>query len=138
MAAQGQNKGFHVLDEFVCEAVHDASVPLANRTNQGRNEGTSVVEELLFEASGEPTTEDGKGSERQSPDPTALNDAIKSEAQRLAAIIAASADPLGAAKLFQKFLLAELGGSEKTAGREKSAMLQRDNPESTDGERRRR
>jgi hypothetical protein len=116
MAAQGQNKGFHVLDEFVCEAVHDASVPLANRANQGRNEGMSVVEELLFEAGREPTTEAREGSEpRQSLGPTALNDAIQSEARRLAAIIAASADPLGAATLFQKFLLAELGGSEKTA-----------------------
>jgi hypothetical protein len=76
----------------------------------------SVVEELLFEAGREPTSEDGEGPEqRQSPGPTALNDAIKSEARRLAAIIAASADPLGAATLFQKFLLAELGGSEKTA-----------------------
>ena len=112
MAAQGQNKGFHVLDDFVCEAVHDASVPLANPAHQGRNEGMSVVEELLIDAGSESSSEGGQNPE-SSPD--ALNDAIKSEARRLAAIIAASADPLGAARLFQKFLLAELGGSEQTA-----------------------
>ena len=53
MAAQGRNEGFHVLDEFVCEAIHASSVPLASPTNQGRNEGMSVVEELVFEASPE-------------------------------------------------------------------------------------
>lgn len=47
MAAQGRNEGFHVLDEFVCEAIHAPSVPLANPANQGRNGGMSVVEELV-------------------------------------------------------------------------------------------
>jgi RNA polymerase sigma factor (sigma-70 family) len=49
MAAQGRNQGFHVLDDFVCEAIHAPSVPLANPTNQGGNEGMSVVEELVVD-----------------------------------------------------------------------------------------
>jgi hypothetical protein len=58
MAVQGHNKGFHVLDEFVCDAIHDPSVPLANPANQGRNEGMSVIEELLCEAGKAPPSED--------------------------------------------------------------------------------
>jgi hypothetical protein len=116
MAAQGQNKGFHVLDEFVCEAIHDLSVPLANPAHQGRNEGLSVIEELLFEAGKGPTSEDGENPEhRQTPSPNALNDVIKSEVQRLAVIIASSDDPIGAVTLLQKLLVAELSGIEKTA-----------------------
>jgi hypothetical protein len=116
MAAQGQNKGFHVLDEFVCEAIHDPSIPLANPVHQGRNEGLSVIEELLFEAGKGPASEDGENpGHRQTPGPTALNDAIKSEVQRLAVIIASSDDPIGAVTLLQKLLVAELSGIEKTA-----------------------
>lgn len=50
MAAQGQNSGFHVLEDFVCDAIHGPSVPLANPANQGHNEGMAVVEELVFYA----------------------------------------------------------------------------------------
>lgn len=50
MANQGRDEGIHVLDEFVCEAVHAPSVSLASPANQGRNEGMSVVGELLFDA----------------------------------------------------------------------------------------
>lgn len=53
MANPGNNEGFHVLDDFVCKAVHDPSAPLANPANQGRNEGMSVIEEVVFEASNE-------------------------------------------------------------------------------------
>lgn len=49
MAAQGRNEGFHVLDDFVCEAIHAPSIPLASPTKQGRNEGMSVVEELVVD-----------------------------------------------------------------------------------------
>lgn len=47
MSAQGCNQGFRVLDEFICEAIHAPLLPLANPANQGRNEGMSVVEELI-------------------------------------------------------------------------------------------
>src|SRR5438067_12683960 len=100
MANPGHNEGFHVLDDFVCEAIHAPSVPRANPANQGRNEGMSVIEELLFEAGKAPTSEDMEDPNgRPTPGSAALDDAIKSEAQRLAAIIAASADPIGAVTL---------------------------------------
>ena len=53
MANPGRNEGFHVLDDFVCEAIHAPSVPLANPANQGRNEGMSVVDEVAFDGPGE-------------------------------------------------------------------------------------
>ena len=49
MANPGHNEGFHVLDDFVCEAIHDPAVPLANPANQGQNEGMSVIEEVVFD-----------------------------------------------------------------------------------------
>jgi hypothetical protein len=115
MAATGHNKGFHVLDEFVCEAIHDPSVLPASPANQGRNEGMSVIEELLFDA-GTTTSEDVADPDGKcAPGPLVLDDAIKTEAERLAVIIAASADPIATATLFQKHLLAELSGIRKTA-----------------------
>lgn len=113
MAAQGRNKGFHMLDEFVCEAIHDPSVPRANPANPGRNEGMSVSGERLFEAGKAPPLEDPNG--RPLPSTDVLDDSIKSEAQRLAAMFAASADPIGIVTLFQKLLLAELTSIQKTA-----------------------
>jgi hypothetical protein len=110
MAAQGHNQGFHVLDEFVCDAIPEPSIPLATPLNQGRNEGMSVVEELLLEAGNAPPSEGPDG--RQSPGTAVTEEALKSEAQRLAAMIAASADPVGTATRFQKLLLAELAGDE--------------------------
>jgi hypothetical protein len=58
MASQGRNEGFHVLDEFVCEAIHAPSVPLANPANQGQNQGLSVVEELVVELGTQSGTSD--------------------------------------------------------------------------------
>ena len=49
MPAQGRNEGFHVLDDFVCEAIPITSVPPTCPTSHGRNEGVSVVEELVCE-----------------------------------------------------------------------------------------
>jgi hypothetical protein len=53
MPNPGHNEGFHVLDDFICEAIHEPSVPLASPANQGHNEGTSAVEELDCDASNE-------------------------------------------------------------------------------------
>ena len=103
MPAPGFNPGFHVLDDFVCEAIHAPSVPLADPANQGRNEGMSVVEELVVAAGKEPKR------------PAALKEALESEVERLARLISTSADPIGTAALFQKLLLAALAGSEKSA-----------------------
>lgn len=103
MPAPGQNAGFHVLDDFVCEAIHAPGVPLADPAKQGRNEGMAVVEELMLEA--------GKERTRSA----ALEDTLESEVERLARLISTSADPIGTAALFQKLLLAALAGSQKSA-----------------------
>jgi hypothetical protein len=40
-------------DDFVCDAIHDPAIPMAKPENQRKDEGMSVVEELVFDASGE-------------------------------------------------------------------------------------
>lgn len=47
MISPGQNDGFHVLDDFVCDAVHAPSIPSANSAQQGQSEGITVVEEVI-------------------------------------------------------------------------------------------
>ncbi len=46
MDRKGQNEGFRVLDEFVCEAIHAPGVPPAPPNKRGQNEGVRVLEEL--------------------------------------------------------------------------------------------
>jgi hypothetical protein len=62
MAQRAENEGFRMLDDFVCEAIHDPSIPLANPAKQGRNEGMSVVVELVSGAPRETETA-GNGSD---------------------------------------------------------------------------
>jgi hypothetical protein len=42
----GQNEGYRVLDDFVCEAIHESTVPRIPPNQRGQNEGVRVVEEL--------------------------------------------------------------------------------------------
>jgi len=49
MAKQGQNEGVRVLDDFVCEAIVDPSVPKAPPTSQGRNEAVRIIDEVIIE-----------------------------------------------------------------------------------------
>ena len=49
MDIQGQNEGLRLLDDFVCEAIHDPALPLALPTKQGQNEGVRILESLLDE-----------------------------------------------------------------------------------------
>jgi hypothetical protein len=65
MAKRAENEGFRMFDDFVCEAIHDPSTPLANPAKQGRNEGISVGAELILDASQESEAE-SKGSSLQS------------------------------------------------------------------------
>ena len=58
---QGQNQGFCVLNEFVCEAIQAPAVPPAGPTKRGQNEGTRVVQELVVDAYKAST--EGKGSD---------------------------------------------------------------------------
>ena len=109
MAAQGRNQGFHVLDEFICEAIHAPSVPRANPANQGKNEGMSVVEELVFEAGSEETTDQTADTDRrQSSLPNGPDAALKSTIKPLAAYISASSNPGGTLAHAMQLLLAEL------------------------------
>jgi hypothetical protein len=44
MPAPGHNTGFHVLEDFVCEAIHASFVAHADLANQGRNEEMAGLE----------------------------------------------------------------------------------------------
>jgi hypothetical protein len=61
MAKRAQNEGVRMLDDFVCDATHDPSIPLANLASQGRNEGMAVVAEIVIGVPQESETE-GKHS----------------------------------------------------------------------------
>ena len=98
MAAQSCNNGFYILDEFVCEAIHAPSVPLANPANQGRNEGMCVVEELLLQVEQETTSQSEP-----------LNQALRPVVEQLAILISASGDPRKVFAQAQELLVAELG-----------------------------
>lgn len=50
MPSQGQNQGFLLIDEFICEAIPDPGVPQAPPARQGRNEGMGVFDEVIVEA----------------------------------------------------------------------------------------
>jgi hypothetical protein len=105
MPASGQNEGFHVLDDFVCQAIPAPTISPAGPDKQGRNEGMFVTEELVFEA-GKTLTEP--------PGPVVLDATLRSEANRLAALIAASSDPDSNTARFQKLLLDELANLRRS------------------------
>jgi len=54
---EGRNNGFHVLDDFVCEAIQGPDLPAANLDNHGQNAGMAVIEEVLLEAGNQPASE---------------------------------------------------------------------------------
>ncbi len=92
------------------------SVPLANLTNQGQNDGMSVVEELVFEARQEATVDDPDNPDgRRSSVPVAQDAGLKSVIEPLATYISASRDPRGALALAIELLLAELNGIDQAA-----------------------
>lgn len=66
MAAESRNEFFHVLDDFVCEAIHAPSALSAGPGKAGRAEGISVVEELLVDF--RPNVRPGRESPESSPD----------------------------------------------------------------------
>ncbi len=51
MANKSQNEDFHVLDDFVCEAIYDPAVPRITSTSKGQNEGMRVVDEIVVDLS---------------------------------------------------------------------------------------
>ena len=63
MASRAENEGMWVLDDFVCDAILEPGIPRADPRNQGGNEGTLVVEELVVEQETDRANE-GKPAER--------------------------------------------------------------------------
>ncbi len=61
MAERANNEGFHVLDEFVCDAIREPGIPQADPKKQGKNERIRVIEELVFGGQSA-TKEDGKAA----------------------------------------------------------------------------
>lgn len=116
MATQGRNEGFHVLDGFVCEAIHAPSVPLASPTNQGQNEGMSVVEELVFDAGREATSDKTVQPNSRRPSlPAGPEAALKAAIEPLTAYISASSNPRGALAHALELLFAKVTGVEQAA-----------------------
>src|SRR5215217_5063768 len=100
MAAQGQNQGFHVLEDFVCQAVPNPALPPANPANQGRNEGVVAHDEILVDGGQRQTAARVEEPSRSEPrSAAALLEAIQEEVRRLSVIISESADPAGTAAL---------------------------------------
>jgi DNA-binding transcriptional MocR family regulator len=90
--ARGENEGFVVLNELVCDAIPAPGVPRASA--RAESEGMTIVPELVYDAGGAKADD--------------LDSALKAEAARLAALISTSADPTGSAARFQKLLADEL------------------------------
>ena len=100
MANPARSQGIHVLDDFVCEAIHEPSVSPADSSKQGRNEGMSVIREVAWDAREEPISK--------------LPEVVKSEVHQLASFISNSSDPANAKSLVQKLLLEELASIQKS------------------------
>ena len=49
MSERTENEGFRMMEDFVCDAIHDSGIPQADPTKPGKNEGMRLVEELVFE-----------------------------------------------------------------------------------------
>jgi hypothetical protein len=70
MASRGKNEGVRVLEDFVCEAIHDSEVRGADEKRQERNEGMRMVDHLAFEPSAEKSKhEETENSQGASPAP---------------------------------------------------------------------
>lgn len=60
MAAFGENEGIHMLEEFVCEAIHPPGLPRGNPNSPGVNDGMLVVEETILDL-GRPAADEPLG-----------------------------------------------------------------------------
>jgi hypothetical protein len=53
MANRGQNEGIRIVDDFVCQAIHEPSVPRADPASRARSEGVHVIDEFVVHAGSE-------------------------------------------------------------------------------------
>lgn len=125
MGAQGLNKGFHVLDEFVCEAIHAPSVPVPSHANKGRNPGMSVVKEFVFDVTPRTADESAASNGCRASSLDEPDARLESVIEPLATYVVGSNDPRGAladalellfGKLFGVGLASELTESFRRAG----------------------
>lgn len=108
MSASGRNSGFHLLDDFVCQAIHPQGASLANPAKPGRNEGMAVVEELLFDT-GLQTNSNSVFTDQ------GLRAEVSRLAEALSCYISASDDPVSTVANARKLLLAELEAIQQSA-----------------------
>jgi hypothetical protein len=104
MAERAVNEGFRMLDDFVCEAIHDPTVMRADNKRQGRNEGIRVVEELVFDVAAEKSKQEADESE------------MRRIAEQLATLIASQSDPTGAMARFQHELQTHIHATPDRTG----------------------
>jgi hypothetical protein len=50
MDKHARNEGLRVLDDFVCEAIHNPAIPQAQPNKQGQNEGMRILEGTVQES----------------------------------------------------------------------------------------
>lgn len=73
MVSRGQNEGYRVLDDFICQALHSPDSPRASATNQGQNEGMRVIGEVVLagpQEASEKVKADRHGSRHHEPQMT--------------------------------------------------------------------
>src|SRR5947209_6226861 len=58
--ARGENEGFRILDDFVCDAIPGPGIALEGPFGRGENEGMHFLWELDFNASQPPLAEERK------------------------------------------------------------------------------
>lgn len=65
MSARAENEGIRMMEDFVCDAIHDSGIPQADPKKSGENEGMRVLEEFVFEGECNDTSENKR---RNSPE----------------------------------------------------------------------
>jgi hypothetical protein len=67
MNKRGENEGFRVLDDFVCEAIRNPAVPQAPASQRGQNEGVRVLEDFSVEFTERPRETDHNSQPLRQP-----------------------------------------------------------------------
>jgi hypothetical protein len=49
----GQNEPYHILDEFVCDAIPNVALPMTETRSRGQNEPMRLLEEFVHDCSGD-------------------------------------------------------------------------------------
>jgi hypothetical protein len=101
MVARGHNPGMLILDDFICDAIPAPTI--TGSAGTGRNRGIHMLPETIDEAGAD-------------PQPTEWEKSLKQEAERLAAVLSRTPDPVVQSARFQQFLLDELAILRRSTG----------------------